>query len=160
MTPTAIARMAECLLLANFVDQLGGTEAVLESRFAAEPNAEFFNKIGDKLPSPRSSASTADRAEADFRAAVRKACNRLLICGFYRLEMGRPIRMSGIGRLFSVWLLLLCAAAPIPHEPITGPARIIDGDTLQIAQTRIRLFAIDAPERKQSCRDDRGAVYA
>ena|ERR1051326_4107416 len=68
--------------------------------------------------------------------------------------------MTSIRKFAFLCFLLLCAAAPISHEPITGPARIIDGDTLQIAQTRIRLFAIDAPETKQSCRDDRGAVYA
>ena len=55
---------------------------------------------------------------------------------------------------------VLIAAAPISHDPITGPARITDGDTLRIGNERIRLFGIDAPEMKQSCNDDRGARYA
>ena len=34
----------------------------------------------------------------------------------------------------------------------TGPPRIIDGDTIDIAGQRIRLHGIDAPESKQTCR--------
>ena len=34
----------------------------------------------------------------------------------------------------------------------TGPARVIDGDTLDVGGVRIRLHGIDAPESKQSCR--------
>ena len=41
-------------------------------------------------------------------------------------------------------------------EVLTGPAVVIDGDTLKIGETRIRLMGIDAPERKQSCTDTNG----
>jgi endonuclease YncB( thermonuclease family) len=36
---------------------------------------------------------------------------------------------------------------------ITGLSHVIDGDTIDIAGTRIRLLAIDAPELEQKCRD-------
>ena len=39
------------------------------------------------------------------------------------------------------------AAAPAPQLTcLTGPARIIDGDSIVIRKTQIRLFGIDAPE--------------
>ena len=34
---------------------------------------------------------------------------------------------------------------------VSGQARVIDGDSLEIGGTRIRLFGIDAPERGQGC---------
>jgi endonuclease YncB( thermonuclease family) len=34
---------------------------------------------------------------------------------------------------------------------LSGSARVIDGDTIDIAGTRIRAWGIDAPEREQTC---------
>ncbi|RMH49256.1 MAG: thermonuclease family protein [Alphaproteobacteria bacterium] len=52
-----------------------------------------------------------------------------------------------------------------PGPVLSGRARVIDGDTLKIGRWRIRLHAIDAPERGQSCihdarRIDCGALSA
>ena len=35
---------------------------------------------------------------------------------------------------------------------ISGVAKVIDGDTIRIKNKKIRLFGIDAPEKKQKCR--------
>jgi endonuclease YncB( thermonuclease family) len=35
-----------------------------------------------------------------------------------------------------------------------GPARVVDGDTLVVEGRRIRIFGIDAPERRQDCTRD------
>lgn len=43
------------------------------------------------------------------------------------------------------------AAQPVSTEVVSGRARVIDGDTLDIRGTRIRLEGIDAPESSQTC---------
>jgi endonuclease YncB( thermonuclease family) len=54
--------------------------------------------------------------------------------------------------------LLICAV--LAAVDIFGRARVIDGDTLQIGQTRIRLHGIDAPEASQTCLDSGGQAAA
>jgi endonuclease YncB( thermonuclease family) len=51
------------------------------------------------------------------------------------------------------WLstLVLLLFATLALADITGTARVIDGDTLDIEGQRIRLHGIDAPESRQTC---------
>jgi endonuclease YncB( thermonuclease family) len=50
--------------------------------------------------------------------------------------------------------------APLPSErSLSGIARVIDGDTIEIRGTHIRLNGIDAPESKQEC-EANGQAYA
>jgi endonuclease YncB( thermonuclease family) len=64
-------------------------------------------------------------------------------------------------------LLVLCLAACAPFEAgaqqpqteVVGRASVVDGDTIEIRGTRIRLFGIDAPESGQSCTDREGRVW-
>jgi endonuclease YncB( thermonuclease family) len=39
---------------------------------------------------------------------------------------------------------------------LIGQASVIDGDTIEIHGTSIRIFGIDAPESDQLCRDEDG----
>lgn len=50
-------------------------------------------------------------------------------------------------------------AGPLRAE-VLGTVRVIDGDTLQVGQTRVRLHGIDAPERGQPCTTLAGQNWA
>ncbi|TAJ37295.1 MAG: thermonuclease family protein [Reyranella sp.] len=43
--------------------------------------------------------------------------------------------------------------------PLAGPASVIDGDTIEVHGTRIRLHGIDAPESRQECRRPDGTTW-
>lgn len=71
------------------------------------------------------------------------------------------------GNITLFGLLLVVAAALLTRErltaptapPLNGQARVIDGDTVEIGETKIRFFGIDAPEMKQKCTDADGRRY-
>jgi endonuclease YncB( thermonuclease family) len=52
------------------------------------------------------------------------------------------------------------AALPALALEITGVARVVDGDTLNVEGLGVRLHGIDAPETAQTCKDAQGRDYA
>jgi endonuclease YncB( thermonuclease family) len=73
-------------------------------------------------------------------------------------------------RSLLAWLVIFAVLAVLAHvmrpptrapgDPVSGRARVIDGDSIEIAGARIRLFGIDAPEAGQDCRDAEGRTYS
>ena len=61
--------------------------------------------------------------------------------------------MLRIALTLATVLLILPSHA---HADITGKPRVVDGDTIHIGKTKIRLLGIDAPEMKQTCRTSKG----
>ena len=53
--------------------------------------------------------------------------------------------------IFSIFLSLVFCFNLAYGKTIYGKAKIIDGDTIHIGKNKIRLHAIDAPEKKQKC---------
>jgi endonuclease YncB( thermonuclease family) len=56
----------------------------------------------------------------------------------------------------------LAAETSIPATaaaPIFGRAAIVDGDTFDVGQIRIRLWGVDAPEARQDCTDAHGRSW-
>ncbi len=58
-----------------------------------------------------------------------------------------------IRRVIKIALPLLAASIKVAASAdLTGRASVIDGDTLEIHGTRVRIWGIDAPESSQLCR--------
>ncbi len=62
-------------------------------------------------------------------------------------------RDSSLIRFALSTLLLVLLSAPSCAD-VLGAAEVTDGDTLKISGERIRIFGIDAPESKQTCKRD------
>jgi endonuclease YncB( thermonuclease family) len=56
-------------------------------------------------------------------------------------------------------VLVILSPASAAADDLAGQASVIDGDTLEIHGTRIRLWGIDAPETTQLCRGDDSLQY-
>jgi endonuclease YncB( thermonuclease family) len=68
----------------------------------------------------------------------------------YRLNKAKRLFFGQI-RALAIGALAAFGPVPASAEDTTGRASVIDGDTIEIHGTRIRLFAIDAVESHQSC---------
>ena len=78
-------------------------------------------------------------------------------------KLSRTGRKAGAFFVSSAALLLVPAIAaavtgPGAKDPaiVTGQGRVVDGDTLDVGQTRVRLEGIDAPEMAQTCQTATG----
>ena len=69
------------------------------------------------------------------------------------------IRMPRLRPALALLAALAVSGPVLAQDVLTGPARVIDGDTIEIRGQRVRLHGIDAPESAQTCRDGAGRAY-
>jgi endonuclease YncB( thermonuclease family) len=57
-------------------------------------------------------------------------------------------------------ILIIFLFTSVAHaNDLKGKPRIVDGDTIEIGDTKVRLHGIDAPESKQTCKKADGSDY-
>jgi len=71
----------------------------------------------------------------------------------------RPRRFFAAVTILALAFAFPFAALPASADDVVGRATVIDGDTIEIHGTRIRLWGIDAPESDQLCRGDDSELY-
>ncbi len=78
-----------------------------------------------------------------------------------RRRTGVPLGLLGFAALIGVAVGVVITEPPRAASAAgpAGYARVIDGDTLDVAGERVRVWGVDAPERDQTCEDGRGATY-
>jgi endonuclease YncB( thermonuclease family) len=66
-------------------------------------------------------------------------------------------RLMFLGALAeSIAAMLATRPTTALERPIEGTAYVIDGDTIDVAGVRVRLYGVDAPERDQTCASPTG----
>ena len=58
---------------------------------------------------------------------------------------------SMVGAMAACFFLATAVPSGPVHADVSGPARVVDGDTIEVSGSRIRLHGIDAPESGQLC---------
>ncbi|MGI9413356.1 MAG: thermonuclease family protein [Hyphomicrobiales bacterium] len=77
----------------------------------------------------------------------------------YRAARSRLRRVADVVLLCLLAGTLLYAVAHLPEDRAEGEVRIIDGDSLHVGGREVRLLGIDAPEARQTCRDETQAEW-
>ena len=79
------------------------------------------------------------------------------------LRRPRPFYRSATDALVFLAVLVIVLALMKQFGMIdlgTGSMQVVDGDSLRKGETDIRLYGIDAPEYRQTCRDKQNSEYA
>lgn len=59
-----------------------------------------------------------------------------------------------------VLTISLLFGAPASADVLSGPASVVDGDTIRVKGQAVRLFGIDTPEADQTCLTEQRVAYA
>jgi endonuclease YncB( thermonuclease family) len=80
------------------------------------------------------------------------------VCSLHRALAGAALAAVLLASPHGVLAATSPLTARADAHQLEGPARVVDGDTLALngkGGARVRLYGIDAPESKQTCRRER-----
>jgi endonuclease YncB( thermonuclease family) len=84
------------------------------------------------------------------------ASPRVILAGLMSIH-SRTVAIIRVGAAASC---VFGASISLAAEGVSGVPRIVDGDTVEIGQAKIRLSGIDAPETDQICLDAKAQTWA
>jgi endonuclease YncB( thermonuclease family) len=95
-----------------------------------------------------------------------------MLLGFEARNGPRTLRVRSMCNVYSITrnqdamrlcaivaAVMLAVTSTAAADDLTGQVSIVDGDTLEIHGTRIRLWGVDAPESSQLCRGEDSLQY-
>jgi endonuclease YncB( thermonuclease family) len=81
------------------------------------------------------------------------------MCNFYSITKNEAA-IRDLFKIGATLAVLVLGSTPVAlADDLIGQASVIDGDTLEIHGSRIRLWGVDAPESKQLCRGENSLQY-
>jgi endonuclease YncB( thermonuclease family) len=76
-----------------------------------------------------------------------------------KIRSAAPARRSTVSAAIALTATVLFHNGATGGDPVSGVPTVVDGDTVQIGITKIRLEGIDAPESDQICLDSAGKAW-
>lgn len=129
-------------------------------RTAAMACCRLSGRLARSQPEPRQLAATFKIIKKEFRFGA----EMFFPSGSARDIMNHSVQIIAMPFIFRTLCIFLALSLPAlssetEYADIQGVASVIDGDTIEIHATRIRLNGIDAPESAQPCQDARGKTW-
>mmetsp|Transcript_37035 Transcript_37035/g.96077 ORF Transcript_37035/g.96077 Transcript_37035/m.96077 type:complete len:340 (-) Transcript_37035:777-1796(-) len=101
----------------------------------------------------------AARAGGEILTSDNAAARGVFTAAARKLAVGAIAWVGSASALLCFGPQPAAEASIAPPAQLLGPARVVDGDTLEVAGVKVRLFGLDAPEKAQSCADAAGKAY-
>ena len=117
------------------------------------------SKASKIASSTKLTTKTGDRLPANHRKPLTGLVNTACLFFEQKRPTGQTIPTFVTLTAIAVLAFALVTPNAAEAEEIVGRASVIDGDTIEIHGTRIRLFAIDAVEARQTCTTHAGRIW-
>jgi endonuclease YncB( thermonuclease family) len=116
-------------------------------------------EVPEQISTPTSAGSCASGTSRGFGRDHRCQSLFLIVASEQERRPKMLARATTIHALAALLVVVASFGAPAQPLSVSGQATAIDGDTLEVSGTRVRLHGIDAPESAQTCRRSDGRSW-